>query len=247
MRDDARVHAVKELLFEYVRSPSLRHIRDPHSVVKLAQDIVKRIDRENSIWRKWDGQRELLAKSAVCCWIPTEELRDFLNGMPGPQLTATDVAQRLKAFEEENAYELAKEEHQAGCLAIFAKEKAAGTELPAIIQLLREHVEREDVRIYDEQQERYRQVREEDRVARERRLLSGADCTWTQLRGSQHWYCRTNGRTYRLSPTKDKMWHLYRVKTTSDDEEGGLVGKYQRRGDATKAVAQIAYQTEPRW
>jgi hypothetical protein len=244
MRDDERVQGVRELLFEYVRSPSLRHIRDPHSLLKLAQAIVKRVDQGNSIWKKWDGQRELIAKSAVRCWIPTEDLRDFLNRMPGPPLTTTDVAQRLKAFEEEDRYEFADEEHQAGCLAIFANEKAAGTELPAIIQLLREHVEREDVRIFDERQERYRQVREQDREAREQRLLSGADCTWTQLRNSLHWYCRANGRTYRLSPTKDKRWHLYRVKTTSDDEEGGLVGKYQRRGDATKVVAQIAYQTD---
>jgi hypothetical protein len=54
-------------------------------------------------------------------------------------------------------------------------------------------------------------MRDEQRMAREQRLLSGADCVWTQLQKSQHWYCRANGRTYRLSPTKDKMWQLYRV------------------------------------
>lgn len=127
MRDDERVLEVRRLLFDYVKSPSLRHIRDPHSITKLAQEIVRRLDRGNAMWRKWDGQRDLLAKSAMCCWIPTEELRDFLNGMPGPQLTTTDVAQRLKAFEEESHFEFAKEEHQAGCLAIFAKEKTAAT------------------------------------------------------------------------------------------------------------------------
>lgn len=247
MTEDERVWAIKELLFDYVKSPSLRHIRDPHSIVRLAQDIVRRIDRGNSIWRKWDGQREVLLKSAIGCWIPVEDMRDFLNGMPGPRLTTTDVAQRLRAFEEEEYYAYPKEELQPGCLAIYETEKAAGTELPATIGLLRDHVEREEERMRIEQEERYQRWREEDRISRERRLLSGADCKWTQLQKSPNWYCRSNGRTYRLSPTKDKMWHLYRVSSTSDDEEGALMGKYQRRGDATKALAAIAYQPEPKW
>lgn len=46
---------------------------------------------------------------------------------------------------------------------------------------------------------------------------------------------------------KDKMWNPYRVSSTSDGEAGALVGKYQQRGDATKVVAQIAYQPEPKW
>jgi hypothetical protein len=182
-------------------------------VIKLAREIVRRIDRDTSIWRKWDGQRDILAKSALCCWIPVADLCDFLNTKPGPALTTTDVAQRLKALEEEE-HEYPKEELQVGCLAIYEKEKAEGTELPAIIQLLRGHVEKEEDR-----------RREEDRVAREQRLLSGADCGWTQLQKSPHWYCRTNGRTYRASPTKDKMWNLHRVNAVSDDEEGHLIGK----------------------
>jgi hypothetical protein len=113
--------------------------------------------------------------------------------------------------------------------------------------MLRDHVEREEERLRVEQQEQHQQWREQDRIAREQRLLSGADCNWTQLQHSQHWYCRANGRTYRLSLTNDKMWHLYRVNSTSDDEEGALIGKYQRRGDATKVVKQMAYQPEPRW
>ena len=85
-------------------------------------------------------------------------------------------------------------------------------------------MEREEERIRVEQEERYREWREEDRIAREQRLLSGADCKWTQLQKSPHWHCRANGRTYRLSPTKDKMWNLYRVNSTSDDEKvSGIV------------------------
>jgi hypothetical protein len=245
MREDERVWAVKELLFDYVKSPSLRHIRDPHSVIRLAQEIVRRIDRGNSIWQKWDGQRELLLKSALCCWIPVADMRDFLNAMPGPPLTMTDVAQRQKALEEEHDYP--KEELQAGCLAIYDKEKAEGTELPAIIQLLRDYLEKEEDRLRVERQESYRRWRQEHREAREQRLRSGADCGWTQLHKSPHWYCRMNGRTYRASPTKDQMLNLYRVNSTSDDEQGNLIGKYRGRADATKVIKQMAYQSEPRW
>ncbi|MBB3148217.1 hypothetical protein FHS21_004660 [Phyllobacterium trifolii] len=247
MREDERIWAVKEVLFDYVKSPSLRHIRDPHSVIKLAREIVKKIDRGNSIWRKWDGQREILLKSAMNCWIPVEELRDFLNGMPGPALTTTDVSQRLRAFEDEDYYSYPKDELQEGCLAIYEKEKAEGTELPAIIGLLRDYVEREEERLRVEQHERYGRLREEDRLAREQRLLSGADCKWTQLAKSPHWYSRVNGRTYRLTPTNDKMWNLYRINSPLDNEKGALVGKYQRRGEVTKVIAQMAYQPEPKW
>jgi hypothetical protein len=141
----------------------------------------------------------------------------------------------------------AQEEFQPGCLALYEKEKAEGTELPAIIGLLRDHVDREEQRLRIEQETRYQQSRDEERIRREQRLLSGADCTWTQLPNSLNWYRRTNGRTFRLSPTKDKMWNLYRVSSTTDDEEGGLIGKYRRRGDATKVVKDMAYKPEPRW
>ncbi len=60
MEEDARVRIVKEMLFDYVKSPSLKHIKDPYSVIRLAQEIVKRVDQGNSIWRKWDAQRDVL-------------------------------------------------------------------------------------------------------------------------------------------------------------------------------------------
>lgn len=110
-------------------------------------------------------------------------------------------------------------------MAIYEREKANGTELPAIIGLLRDHVEREEERLRTEQRQQYEQWREKDRVAREQRLLSGADCKWTQLAKSPDWHCRTNGRLYRLSPTKDKMWNLHRANSV-DSPNGSLIGKY---------------------
>jgi hypothetical protein len=247
MFEDNRISSVKELLLDYVRSPSLRHIRDIHAITKLAQEIVARIDRGNSIWRKWDGQRETLLKGAIGCWVPPEDLREFLNLMPGPKLSKVDVEQRLKALEDEDHWNYARDEVREGCLALYRKEKAEGTELPATVRALAEYVEQEKERIRLEQEERFKRQREEERVAQEQRLLSGADCKWTQLRGSPCWYCRANGRTFRLSPNKEKMWELYRVTSLSGEEKGTWVGKYGVRGDATKAVKEVAYKPEPRW
>ncbi|HUN43614.1 MAG TPA: hypothetical protein VMU81_25235 [Acetobacteraceae bacterium] len=247
MSEDEQILAVKVLLFDYLRSPSLRHIRDPHSVAKLAREIVRKIDHGNSIWGKWDGQREFLLKSAVGCWVPLDAMRDFLNRMPGPRLSMTDVTQRLKVCEEEDPYRLPNDELRPGCLALYEKENAEGTELPAIIGVLGEYVDREEDRIRIEQSKRRQQLREQSQISREQRLLSGADCNWTQLRKSLNWYCRTNGRTYRLSPTNDKMWSLHRVSAVSDEEKGGLIGKYRLRGDASKVVAETAYKPEPTW
>jgi hypothetical protein len=84
------------------------------------------------------------------------------------------------------------------------REKAQGTEVPAIIGLLRDHVEREEERLTIEQKERYEQSREKERIAREQRLLSGADCKWTQLGKSSDWHCRMSGRLYRLSPRRTR-------------------------------------------
>jgi len=53
-----------------------------------------------------------------------------------------------------------------------------------------------------------------------------------------------NARTYRLSPTADKKWSLDRVTSVSDDEKGSTIGRYQGRGDATKALSLVAYQPE---
>jgi hypothetical protein len=244
MAEDHRLWWVKELLFDYVRSPSLKHIRDPYSVIKLAQEILRRIDRGNSIWTKWDGQRELLLRSALCCWIPVPDLHAFLNQMPGPPLTLTDVAERQRALEEEEPYSFPREELQAGCLELYQREKEAGTELPAIIGALRTHIEQEEERLRLEHDERYRLLRLEDKRKRELRLQSGADSGWLQLDGSACWFCRTNGRTYRLTPGKDQKLQLHRVQELSEEERGVQMGVYQKRGDASKVVAKAAYQPD---
>jgi hypothetical protein len=246
MTDEEGVYAVKQLIFEHVRSPSLRHIRDPYVINKLAYEIIRRLDRRNSTWRKWEGPRETLLRSAALCWIPIEDMRDYLNQMPGPALTTTDVVQRLRAFHEEDYASYPNEDLQPSCVVLYEEEKAQGTELPAIIGTLQEHVEREEQRLRSEREANWQKRAEEDRVALEQRFLSGADCKWTRIQKSKELYCRINGRSYRLSLTADKMWNLYRIASV-EDRDGALIGKYRYRGDVTKALAQIAYQPEPKW
>jgi hypothetical protein len=142
-----RIYAVISALAEYVRSPSLRHLRDPHNLQKVAKELVDTIDRAGSVWTKWEGRREDVVKAAALCWIPVEDLLAFLNTLPGPPLTLTDVRQRLRAIWEEPYSHYPNDELQPGCLAIYEAGKAAGTEMSAIIGALQEHIEQEEERL----------------------------------------------------------------------------------------------------
>jgi len=241
--DRTRVIAGK--LFEYVKSPSLRHIRDPQSIQRLAQEILKAVDRAGSVWEKWDGAREKVAKAAGPCWIPKEDLSEFLNRLPGPPLTSTDVVERQRAFYAEPYASYPNDELQAGCLAIYEAEKAQGTELTAIIGALQTYIELEEERLRNEQQIRYRRSQETERIRLQQRFLAGADSGWTKIENSKAFYCRRNGRAFRIAPTKDKRWILYRINDVAD--EGISLGTYQGRREATKALEKIAYEQEPRW
>ncbi|WP_271594367.1 hypothetical protein [Bradyrhizobium sp. CCBAU 65884] len=197
--DSNRLDAVSPKLADYVRSPSLRHIRDPHKIQRLAREIVDSLDRASSAWQKWDDPREQLAKAAAPCWIPIEDLQAFLNRLPGPALTATDVAQRLLAFWEEPWEKYPNDDLEPGCLALYEAEKAQGTEPPAIVGAIREYIEAEEERLRREREVAYHQFKEEERLRREHRYLSGADSGWIQLQGSEGFFCRRNGRAYRIA------------------------------------------------
>lgn len=243
--ENDRIYAVASILFDYVKSPSLRHVRDPHSIHKLAKEIVQAVDRAGSIWEKWEGQREELAKAARPCWIPIEDLRAFLNRLPGPVLTSTDVAQRLRTFNEEPYSPYPNDELKAGCLAFYESEKAQGTELPAIIGALQDYIEREEEQLRLEREQTYRRNQDEEKMRRQQRFLAGADCGWTQIDKSEVFYCRRNGRAYRVVRAKDKRWNLCRIKIPED--AGVLLGTYQGRREASKALEKIAYEPESQW
>ena len=246
MFDGDRCDVVSDLLFKHVKSPSLRHIRDPYKIRELAQDIVNAVDRRTSLWEKWPEERESLLRTAASCWIPIEDLRQFFNRMAGPKLTHTDVEQRLRAIHEESYSRYPLERFRARCLAIYERETAEGTELPAIIFALQEFVENEEQRERDEWQAARRQQIIDEKAALEQRFKSGADCKWTPVDGSAALYCRINARTYRLTQTPDKRWDLERV-TDAGDPNGAMIGRYLQRADVTKALSKVAYQPEPRW
>jgi hypothetical protein len=243
--DNDRIYSVTSKLMDYVRSPSLRHIRDPHSPQKLAREIVQSLDRVGSVWSKWEGKREEFAKAASWCWIPTDDLLTFLNRLPGPVLTRTDVVQRLRAFWEEPWATYPNEDLKAGCLVLYESEKEKGTELPAIVGALQEHIELEEERLRREQEEDYQRHKETERIRRQQKFLSGADCGWTQIEGFDDLFCRRNGRTFRIGRGNDKRWKLYRIASVAD--AGIQLGSYLGRSEANKALEQIAYQAEPKW
>lgn len=241
-----RLWAIKHRLFEYVKSPSLKHVRDPNSVHKLAMEILRSVDQASSVWRKWDGVREDVVKAASCCWLPVEDLRAFLNELPGPELTATDVTQRLRAIWEEAAWNgYPNEDVKDGCVALYRAERAAGTEMIAIIGAIQEFIETEEERLRIEREAKYRQSREEARIRQQQMFIAGADSPWIKVGHSKDLFCRKNGRSFRISQGKDRRWSLFRI--ASADDPGKLVGVYGGRGDANKALKLIAYEPEPRW
>ncbi len=241
--DPDRGYAVTRLIFEYLKSPSLRHLRDPNSVNKLARDIVNALGRASSVWKKWDPQREEVVKAAAACWIPVEDLQAFLNTLAGPPLTKTDVAQRLRAVWEEPYTSYPHEDLKDSCLALYDMEKAQGTEMRAIIGAVQEHLEQQEERLRREQEENYRRRKVDEQAKLEQRFRSGADCGWTSIEKSKELYCRRNGRAFRIVQDKDKRWTLYRVKEIGD--EGEFLGSYLGRGDANNALKTIAYAREP--
>jgi hypothetical protein len=170
--------------------------------------------------------------------------RDRLT-LPGPALTKTDVEQRLRAIWEEPYTSYPNDDLKDDCLALYHSEKSVGTEMRAIIGALQERLEREDDRLRREQEENYRRWKEEERVKLEQRFLSGADCGWTPIDKSEAFYCRRNGRTFRIVRGKDKRWTLYRIHEFSD--KGNALGTYQGRRDANTALKKIAYAPETQW
>lgn len=237
MADEAEM--VRRLLVEYVSSPSLKHIRNHRALSNLAAAVVSTLNRNNTAWQKWTPTREQLVIYAGPCWVPIDALMRHLNSMPGPKLTRTDVAQRMRDLQEQNRCDFAREEVRESCEELFNREQAEGTELPAIVGALQEHVESELERLQAEHWARWKAAEEEKRSALEQRFLSGADCKWTPVAGSKDMFCRSNGRAYRLTRSANGQYEMNRAG--DQDDPGIFIGRYKGRGDATKALLTIAF------
>ena len=69
MFDYERQNAVRSLLFRYLESPSLRHLRDPKQVDRLAESILTALDRTGPVWEKWGAVRGEFLKAAAKAWV----------------------------------------------------------------------------------------------------------------------------------------------------------------------------------
>lgn len=244
MPDDPRLYHIVRLLHEYVGSPSLRHIRQPDVIHKLALKILRHADGPTSPWQKWSAPREFVAKAALPCWLPEVDLCDGLNRLPGPPLTGSDVVHRMEAMREADPYGTwPNEDLKTGCLLLYEREKAAGTELLAIIGAMQRWIEAEEDRIREERNVANRARIEAERVASLNRLMAGADCPWTQADAAKTWHSRRNGRLYRLVQAEGNRWVLSRVTAVSD-KRGVEIGRYESRSAASKVVSTVAYQPD---
>lgn len=134
---DDRIDTIRRLINKHNKSPSLRQIRDPFAIYKLASDIVRSLNRSSAIWQKWEGAREQLARAVLPCWIAIECLLEELNRLAGDSLTKTDVEQRLLAIIKEPYEIYLNDELREGCRALYEQEKAMETEMATTIGHLR--------------------------------------------------------------------------------------------------------------
>lgn len=97
------------------------------------------------------------------------------------------------------------------------------------------------------ERERRERLAEEKRLA-EARLRNGADCPWTAATGIPDLHCFKNGRLYRLRAlqTTGKYEPAFEVLRVDhlEAKRGRPVGRYRTRGEASEAVANVAYQEE---
>jgi hypothetical protein len=219
MSDDPRLRTITDLLREHVGSPSLRHIRNYEQIHKLAMRIVRRLDSARDPWRKWPPARDTLIRKAAGCRVPVKVLHAALSELPGPPLTPSDVTGRLLALWEEEL-DRPDDTLRMECEALYAAQKAAGTELAAILELMNDCMGEEiGGRMRQEWEARDRR-RAEMTAAAEQAFLSGADCKWTQIGSGADLYCRVNGRMYRLSRAADKKLEVWRVQAVEDARVG---------------------------
>lgn len=243
MSREKQISTVIRLVREHTNSPSIRHIRDYKMIEALAVRIVDEMHPPSGVWTKWWHHREELITAAAPTWIPQADLREALNDMPGPKLTLSDVAQRLKIVQEELS-SWPDDNFREACMELYRVERQAGTEMIAIAGAIRDYIEQAAAERRKALEQRWMAQREREKLALETRFLSGADCGWTPVTGSSSVWCRRNGRAYRMERRSDGRQDMFR--SDSIDDVGLLVGTYGTRADASKAVKVLAYQPEPR-
>ena len=254
MENEDSVRKVARLVARYVESPSRARIRHPKSIDALAHEIVRAVSGHDPTRPKWTKEREALALKAAMCWIPPEDLHRALNILPGPPLTETDIQQRLKDFVKETVTNEPNPDHRTHCLEIYDREKKQSTEFAAIVGAIADWVNEAYHQLFEKVFEDDQRRKAEARLAKEKVLLSGADCNWTTIGTAKTKWCRIEGRTFRAAPTDQpapgkggkKMVVLHRVKTTAQDEPGILIGTYETFTLAAEIARQLITTRDPR-
>lgn len=246
MTNDERAYQIRTLLWEHAH-PTLRGM-DREQIAKLAEQTM-RIATDRGLWTKWGGDRETLADRAAEIWIPMEDLREALNALPGPELTKVDVEQRIRELREKPySGSYPRKEVEAEALAVFAEEKARGTEFVAILGYMEEWYWGAEERLRQKAEKERRERIAEDKRHAEARLRNGADCPWTAATGISDLHCCKNGQLYRLRPLQTTSKHEPAFEVLRVDyleaKRGRPVGRYRTRGEATTAVAKVAYQED---
>jgi hypothetical protein len=198
-------------------------------------------EAERIVWSKWSDDRTEIARTAVTVWLPLDDLRDFLNRLPGPKLTEMDVYERLRWIEDnEHWMSSPPDELREECFTRYDKEKAKGTEFIAIVHALSEWMS-------GAREEFYRQAREQHArdlaLQDDKNIRSGKDWPkgigWRRAIGLPGLYCRRAGRLFR--------YHEGTVTELTEPEatHGVVLGQFPKPYAAARHVYYLAVHNKP--
>jgi hypothetical protein len=130
---DKRIAVVATILGEQWRQ---KHF-DAHG---MARDIVAALDQRELI-TKWEGARLKVVEDnkVVGCWIPHDDLLNYLNKLAGAPLTMADLRAKLRTLQN-TYYGDPDPDLQADCLRVYRREQKAGTEFMAILDVIEDEV-----------------------------------------------------------------------------------------------------------
>ena len=151
--------------------------------------------------------------------IPLEDLYTALSQLPGPPLTVSDVKGRLLGLWEEGL-DRPDDTRRSGCDALYAAEKAAGTELAAIFELMNDWMGEETRPADAPGVGGTRPAAGRDEAGGGAGVPVGSRLQVEPDGSGADLYCRANGRIYRLSRAADKKLEVWRVQAMEDAAGG---------------------------
>ena len=213
---------------------------------EIANHIVQALDQRTQV-TKWEGKRAELLEEVELHWIPQDDLLDQLNALPGAPLTKGDLAARMKNISPRygiHPFRQGDPELQAACLRVYYREKKAGTEFAAIIQLI-------DDEVLAPAWERHHNEREEKRAANLLRAIrSGRDLHFSAIIEREGTatgrYSRRNGQLYRLQNIGRNQQALFRVNDVGEIGEPTEPHIFRNATDASNAIRGFAVKLPPK-